>query len=1652
MGINPVIFNIGSDRCQALAHMAREREHEVMLCDNLALPFRDSSMDAVLSIAVIHHIATAERRVHALRELSRVLRVGGRVMISVWAMEQRHRKFESQDVLIPWHKPPSRVGSIASKDITTTTSEDDVTHYHAYTQTSDSDQKQANASRLKLTGFRRKHLHHHRKAGRSFDPSAGDILDGGPGFRPPYQSSSELSSPSNETCYSFVRKALQKFSAHQQRPPAIGGLSHSDILSDDGRSSARFQWFRLAGLEKMASLQPHLDEDLDKLDSASVLQIQASNKIFRVDSGDSNHSSVGDLPIELPHLEEEDDLYNVFKSEKLPEKSRLGRSRSLDDMQMMLTKSELKHKRIRMSLRETRRAFTVDDDDHTSKTGPELKVEVDLPKQKRLLKDIKSTLSASLKSIDVSIRSGSITSISSGKSLISNFSVKSDSGISLPAPKPAHVQELPNLQEEMCRFRNWDSEPTLDKKSRRSKKDLCERSQSSMGEKEKSRAMQSVESKLMKAIKEVNESDISENSTPLNSPGPALLIAQQKSKIKSSTEFPFQDRKMHVVEANIEASNGKHANEMEVETFDELKTKIKAMPKFRPFHSTTNMGGSMDRGKEPGEKKAGGWGKQMSLHDELLSHERLTANEEMRRKIQKQQSLPDNAPKRHRSLKEGLMEVVSKSKQFESLKQSLVMLRNNASTVVEEKEENLTPLSKECGISEPFEKQPSSSEPRHNKPNGSNQAPQITGQAIKSGIVRIWQSWRSTDRTEGPSFTHKRGVSIQPIEVRSGRGEPFKEGGAACRRSLFQRRRGGSSPLSPQQLEALAREDSMSPTSFRRCCMDCPGGDIVIVDQAGNIRERKLSRGGETSDSSSKDGSIQSDTSLDSEDSCVSVIFVPHPDGKFGLTGEPVPELITKPIGPRKQSNSSESSESTQSGRTSPIQSPGLRLQISPTKTKLTKIELFRQSVGTFETYVSRNVSEDGSETVYCLTDRTLEKIDERHTESESEAEREALASVVIPPTKQEEPPEQLGMMMVPPSTVLEPIKENVSGEQQENPKVDEETKSPIKLLQRRLSSHKSFEMEDIPKEPPKVKRRLKSSKERQRATRSLIPKPKYDYPIVRHHPLFAKQTKPGDPKSNFTSLLMGQNVRIIRGQSLSSNESMDERFDIFNPELDDSDSDNDHESLSDDSSSSSIGSNDSVESVVSASKANESSLKDDLTSKRPESAEDLEISRRAEKRRQSLMSLLDENHSVICNINEKRRQLSLSGSSSTSSLNRGCSNPPKSEDAALLAAQRATGAIPKKPLPAIIEPKSERLKKMAKAKSVTTPIAEKDKSVKRQLSIPVTLEHYTQSSKLDDNRKHLSPGSNSDASGILVKGSHESLADSTDSAMSDRKTPSPSRSKSSSTLPKRLTNEEQPEPDTEVPTQPIVQRRIMRKNRDDSTDSNAPSAKNSVQYSDTSSLLSHRFSTISISSNVSSSDVSISASGGHSGSSCYLASMSSTDFDDRPVLASSFSLSEAEIDTDKAVLSAAKPKLKHLLKEKLPSTTEEETIKLNEYPRSRIGTETSVETSIENPTCIQGESFEEELAHAFSKDDDEVLIETNSKERTSLSAASSSDSLHSDSGGGNQTYHRYYHVFKEGELDYLINTYVDSLHIINSYYDHANWCIVAEKVNVWTI
>lgn len=123
--------------------ICQEKGFEVFLSDCLHLPYRDSSLDAVICIAVIHHLSTHERRKQAIFELARVLKPGGKCLIYVWAKEQEkdsvktaylrcnpnkneeentmctekltefgitlpvhenRRKFISSDMLVPWKK------------------------------------------------------------------------------------------------------------------------------------------------------------------------------------------------------------------------------------------------------------------------------------------------------------------------------------------------------------------------------------------------------------------------------------------------------------------------------------------------------------------------------------------------------------------------------------------------------------------------------------------------------------------------------------------------------------------------------------------------------------------------------------------------------------------------------------------------------------------------------------------------------------------------------------------------------------------------------------------------------------------------------------------------------------------------------------------------------------------------------------------------------------------------------------------------------------------------------------------------------------------------------------------------------------------------------------------------------------------------------------------------------------------------------------------------------------------------------------------------------------------------------------------------------------------------------------------------------------
>ncbi|GAB5592206.1 Alkylated DNA repair protein alkB [Umbelopsis nana] len=107
IGVNPNVCILGSDRSANLIQIVRDRGFEGMVCDALSTPYRDNAFDFAISIAVIHHFSTPQRRLLAIKEILRVVKPGCPILIFVWALEQSKfskRNFDrtQQDVFVPW--------------------------------------------------------------------------------------------------------------------------------------------------------------------------------------------------------------------------------------------------------------------------------------------------------------------------------------------------------------------------------------------------------------------------------------------------------------------------------------------------------------------------------------------------------------------------------------------------------------------------------------------------------------------------------------------------------------------------------------------------------------------------------------------------------------------------------------------------------------------------------------------------------------------------------------------------------------------------------------------------------------------------------------------------------------------------------------------------------------------------------------------------------------------------------------------------------------------------------------------------------------------------------------------------------------------------------------------------------------------------------------------------------------------------------------------------------------------------------------------------------------------------------------------------------------------------------------------------------------
>ncbi|KAF1810151.1 S-adenosyl-L-methionine-dependent methyltransferase [Eremomyces bilateralis CBS 781.70] len=106
---NPSLFILASDRSANLAAIAASNypRQEVSVADGLRLPYTDGRFDFAISVAVVHHFSTRERRVAAIESVLSCLREGGRGLVVVWALEQESSRRgwgegDEQDVMVPW--------------------------------------------------------------------------------------------------------------------------------------------------------------------------------------------------------------------------------------------------------------------------------------------------------------------------------------------------------------------------------------------------------------------------------------------------------------------------------------------------------------------------------------------------------------------------------------------------------------------------------------------------------------------------------------------------------------------------------------------------------------------------------------------------------------------------------------------------------------------------------------------------------------------------------------------------------------------------------------------------------------------------------------------------------------------------------------------------------------------------------------------------------------------------------------------------------------------------------------------------------------------------------------------------------------------------------------------------------------------------------------------------------------------------------------------------------------------------------------------------------------------------------------------------------------------------------------------------------------
>jgi ubiquinone/menaquinone biosynthesis C-methylase UbiE len=99
---------IGIDNCNKFIEICNKKNLEVINSNMTNLPFRENTFDSIISIAAFHHLYQESDKIKTLKEMKRVVKLGGKILLSVWSKDQPEKtkkNFTNYGInIVNWNK------------------------------------------------------------------------------------------------------------------------------------------------------------------------------------------------------------------------------------------------------------------------------------------------------------------------------------------------------------------------------------------------------------------------------------------------------------------------------------------------------------------------------------------------------------------------------------------------------------------------------------------------------------------------------------------------------------------------------------------------------------------------------------------------------------------------------------------------------------------------------------------------------------------------------------------------------------------------------------------------------------------------------------------------------------------------------------------------------------------------------------------------------------------------------------------------------------------------------------------------------------------------------------------------------------------------------------------------------------------------------------------------------------------------------------------------------------------------------------------------------------------------------------------------------------------------------------------------------------